>query len=368
MKTCNKCGIEKDLDSFGNHKRMVDGKQRRCRACVKEINAKYYTKKLKFSRQELTAFKEERLKSIQDEINANEKEYNLIHYNYNSIRRGDIHKHLMKEGRIIKYDGMNGVKYSAHTWKGTFDLLFSAKRNKEEGRELDSGWDVRDMINDIYELDDKYECRSCRESKRVNEFGYFYDYDLDRETWDFLSEFFINNFKVLVRDYCDECESDECSNINKKRSNLNKRIESLKGMYKRERGVGRKIIRQRARWAEQKDKHTGKYNTNLSTGDDGRFLYIMKYKDLYKVGMSKDPYKRREGINNALKDKGVKLLYVGQPFEGRSVDNEGLIHKSLGEYREDVYWKTGSKSREFYRCDLDLIMSAMKEHCLLDSV
>lgn len=368
MKTCNKCGIEKDLDSFGNHKRMVDGKQRRCRACVKEINANYYTKKLKFSRQELTAFKEEKLKNIRDEISANEEEYESIkRYRFGNREDTVILKSLIDRCRFINYYPMNDRQASWHTWKGTDRLLRCGKQFKEQGRDCELDWDISDMMNYIYKLDNMYECKSCGSFCTIDNYDYLYYYNIDWHR-DYYDDRPIANFKIVIKDYCEHCEWSDSSNINKKRQKLRDKIKSLEGMYIRERGVGRKVTRQRARWSEQKDKHMGKYNTNLSTGDDGRFLYIMKYKDLYKVGMSKNPYKRREGINNALKDKGVKLLYVGQPFEGRSVDNEGLIHKSLSEYREDVYWKTGSKSREFYRCDLDLIMSAMQEHCLLDSV
>lgn len=34
VKTCTKCGVEKDLDEFTSHVRQKDGKQSRCRACA----------------------------------------------------------------------------------------------------------------------------------------------------------------------------------------------------------------------------------------------------------------------------------------------------------------------------------------------
>lgn len=41
MKTCNKCGIEKDLSCFGKNKVMKDGLHSSCKECINRINREF---------------------------------------------------------------------------------------------------------------------------------------------------------------------------------------------------------------------------------------------------------------------------------------------------------------------------------------
>lgn len=43
MKTCAKCGVEKDKSEFGKHSRQKDGLQRNCKVCQREYFANYRT-------------------------------------------------------------------------------------------------------------------------------------------------------------------------------------------------------------------------------------------------------------------------------------------------------------------------------------
>ena len=43
-KICSKCGLEKDLDEFGNLKSSKDGKLSRCKECTKEYMKEYQRK------------------------------------------------------------------------------------------------------------------------------------------------------------------------------------------------------------------------------------------------------------------------------------------------------------------------------------
>ena len=41
MKTCNKCGVEKELTEFSKNNHIKDGLQSRCRQCCSEAQAAY---------------------------------------------------------------------------------------------------------------------------------------------------------------------------------------------------------------------------------------------------------------------------------------------------------------------------------------
>lgn len=42
VKTCTKCGVEKDLEDFHKHAKHRDGRSAQCRVCRKALNATYY--------------------------------------------------------------------------------------------------------------------------------------------------------------------------------------------------------------------------------------------------------------------------------------------------------------------------------------
>ncbi len=42
MKRCNKCSIDKQLEDFHLNRKMKDGRQNYCKACMKVRNASYY--------------------------------------------------------------------------------------------------------------------------------------------------------------------------------------------------------------------------------------------------------------------------------------------------------------------------------------
>jgi hypothetical protein len=44
VKTCNKCGLEKSLQEFGNNKNKRDGKQSYCKLCGQAYNKAHYRK------------------------------------------------------------------------------------------------------------------------------------------------------------------------------------------------------------------------------------------------------------------------------------------------------------------------------------
>jgi hypothetical protein len=246
MKECNKCKNILSLDEFHNNKRMKDGKQRSCKACVKIKDAKHWVESGKsrprrVGHRKIMSFKQQKIDRLTN-------------------RRVDL-QILLND--FLRYDKTpEGVeKY----WKCVDDIEYI----KSQAMEL----------------------RSCD-------------------------------------------------------------IEHIRKVYN---------------WSKSKSKHESKFLANIDQCENGRYLYIMKWRDLYKVGISNNPLKRRNFIKYSLpgSDK-VDLLYVCKPYKGRSIDNETLIHKSLKEYRADVTWKDGKKSREFFKCDLSLIKLAVSEQCYIE--
>lgn len=70
MKTCNKCGIQKDLDAFHKNKNKPDGLSGNCKECQKAYNATHYKKT-----PEKLAYLRERSKNIYEKQKAFVRRY-----------------------------------------------------------------------------------------------------------------------------------------------------------------------------------------------------------------------------------------------------------------------------------------------------
>ena len=91
-------------------------------------------------------------------------------------------------------------------------------------------------------------------------------------------------------------------------------------------------------------------------GEDGVYLYVQSFEEgLYKVGISDVVTYRNKQLeyqgmpNNA----ELKILYIGKPLKGSAKDAESIAHYDLDNVNEVVTYQDGTRSREWFRCDLD---------------
>jgi hypothetical protein len=355
MKECNKCKNILSLNEFHNNKRMKDGKQRSCKACVKIKDAKHWVESGKYRPRD-----REREKAIVNEIasfkrSKIKKMYSKIDHLESEIRK---HEDIYLDDRGFNYSGLNNIINSSCLDEGLSRAIGNYLNDKSWNPK-----ELNDLAESIQEHEEWYSCTCCDYEMAVKDFYIGYNKSLKRgHRYDVISNLFVYVSKV-----CQFCYSHLDSEFNKKLRGLKSSIESIKEMIKDEKKAENKFIIQRIEWSKSRKKHESKFLANIDQCENGRYLYIMKWRDLYKVGISNNPLKRRNFIKNSLhgSDK-VDLLYVCKPYKGRSIDNETLIHKSLKEYRADVTWKDGKKSREFFKCDLSLIKLAVSEQCYIE--
>ena len=59
MKSCSKCGVEKDLNEFYRNASKPSGRQAYCKVCEKERNPAYYTKNKKALQSQMASYRDE---------------------------------------------------------------------------------------------------------------------------------------------------------------------------------------------------------------------------------------------------------------------------------------------------------------------
>jgi len=361
MKKCSKCEEVKELGEFHNNKRMKDGKQRICKICVKAKDSKHWIDSGKkqprrVAKKKLSKFKNNKLRELKDRVSDLEKK----------IKDNESFDNLVRcRERGFIYNEMNDYKMSFHPWNGTEDKLLKSRLNYNSG--LRQYLEFDNIAKTIENGSNEYVCECCLESKKTNQYYTSFDIDAYREST--LQPWLIKDIFVNVFIYCFDCTAEgntpRDKAINKLYEERNRMSIMLNNYYNAE----EEDIRQRYKWSKSKSKHESKFLSNIDRSEDGKYLYIMEWNGIYKIGISNKPLTRLSSIKSALPgDNEVNLLYICKPYKGRCVDNEQLIHKSLKEYKESVTWKNGTKSREFFKCDLNLIKLAVSEQCYIEDV
>lgn len=85
MKTCAKCGVEKDVTEFGKHSRQKDGLQRNCKVCQREYFTSYR--------------KENHAAAL-----AREAEWRKRNPDVNRVRLSDFHRNNPDKGKAYSAD------------------------------------------------------------------------------------------------------------------------------------------------------------------------------------------------------------------------------------------------------------------------
>lgn len=129
--------------------------------------------------------------------------------------------------------------------------------------------------------------------------------------------------------------------------------------------------RMKVLWKRASDKAKDKRVESLSQivnnhRTDSKWIYVMKWNDFIKVGISDDPIDRREDIRKKLcfDSDSLELLYVGTALHARTVDTETVIHHELSDNNVPFTYNCGQVSREWFDCSLDTVLNSVTEHTL----
>lgn len=120
--------------------------------------------------------------------------------------------------------------------------------------------------------------------------------------------------------------------------------------------------RQEKRW---RDKKKGKMIAIIgSAKDKDGYIYIMYSVslDLYKVGVSNEPYGRVYQVRGEYGISDLKLLCIGNPI-GRSFKSESYIHHKILRYKIKHIKPNGGTSNELFSCDLSTVTNVFLSAC-----
>ncbi len=105
-------------------------------------------------------------------------------------------------------------------------------------------------------------------------------------------------------------------------------------------------------------EHKEKLHEKLGDAKAKRgYIYLLhsKSKDLYKVGVSIDPYKRLLDLQlNEYQIKDLRLVAFSVPVND-AFKTECFIHNKLDKYRVDFIKPCGGRARELFHCDLNIV-------------
>jgi hypothetical protein len=98
MKTCNKCGVEKEYNEFYKHKRYKDGLEANCKSCKKLYQAEN-KEKIKESKKKYALYKKEELKEYKNKYNIENPEKVKLSYRkwYDKVRKSEELNNLYKK-------------------------------------------------------------------------------------------------------------------------------------------------------------------------------------------------------------------------------------------------------------------------------
>jgi hypothetical protein len=98
MKTCSKCGIEKELSDFSKRKNSKDGRRNQCKECRKYINSCLPKKiRTKEERTERNKKRNEFRKNNKEEVNRKQREYRKNNKEERNKKRNEFRKNNKEE-------------------------------------------------------------------------------------------------------------------------------------------------------------------------------------------------------------------------------------------------------------------------------
>ena len=103
MKTCSKCGIEKELSDFSKRKNSKDGRRNQCKECRKYINSCLPKKiRTKEERTERNKKRNEFRKNNKEEVNRKQREYRKNNKEELNKKRNEFRKEQYNNNEIYK--------------------------------------------------------------------------------------------------------------------------------------------------------------------------------------------------------------------------------------------------------------------------
>lgn len=119
--------------------------------------------------------------------------------------------------------------------------------------------------------------------------------------------------------------------------------------------------RNRKRRLKQRQKELDRLRRIKTPNFDDKYIYIMQSGGLYKVGISNNVIYRRDTISKKLNNP-VVILYIGTVDKGRTIDAEQIILNELSDFNEPVFYNDGVVSREWFDCDLEIVVDTVSQY------
>ena len=307
MKKCSKCGEVKSTGEFSKDKSKKDWLKNQCKACVK-----YYNEVNKEKVKERRKIYREANKA---KIAEQKKDYNEANKAKIAEQKKDYNEN--NKEKLKAYHEANKEKIKERR-KAYYE------KNKEEIAERRKAYREanKDAIAEKKRVYQKANKEEIAEKKRVYHK--------------------VNKTKIAERNKAyyekNKEEIDERTKVYRE-AKRNKRIEQLKQI--------------------------------IEPNTDGKWIYIMQCGIYNKIGMSGDPLRRVEEIENQTQSP-TEIIYLAKANYGRTIDAEQIIHHELSSLNVPMPYANGERqdhvSKEWFYGSLDKMVEIVSQYATVIEV
>ncbi len=106
----------------------------------------------------------------------------------------------------------------------------------------------------------------------------------------------------------------------------------------------------------------------IEQNTDGKWIYIMECGIYHKIGISNDPLRRVEEIENRTQAP-TKIIYLAKANYGRTIDTEQIIHHELKCFNIPMpYAGSDTTSREWFYGSIDKMVEIVGQYAKLEDM
>jgi hypothetical protein len=129
--------------------------------------------------------------------------------------------------------------------------------------------------------------------------------------------------------------------------------------------------RSKAYHESKRNEHIQQLKQIMEPNTDGKWIYIMQCGIYNKIGISKNPLRRVEEIEN-MTQAPTELVYLAKANYGRTIDTEQIIHHELSSLNLPMPYANGRHenhvSKEWFFGSLDKMVEIVSQYATISKI
>lgn len=127
----------------------------------------------------------------------------------------------------------------------------------------------------------------------------------------------------------------------------------------------------KAYYESKRDEHIEQLKKIIEPNTDGKWIYIMQCGIYHKIGISNDPLRRAQEVEN-MTQAPTELIYLAKANFGRTIDTEQIIHHELSSLNVPMPYANGGHkdhvSKEWFFGSLDKMLEIVSQYTAINEV